>query len=239
MPQKTSHNLLVLLAIGLSIMGAFMPLPLALYSPTARETNIWWKPVIGSFLALICLFGIFIISFPERCSKNFHPLKTGELAISEAENSAFHATSISFKGHHPDCGNYSAHVICIDGRVFCAACTGLFLGALIVLAGTILYFFVGWNFFEFGLWSVLVGQVGVDLGFFQFKFRGYARLVVNTFFVVANFLILAGVDALAQNAFIDLYLVALILFWLFTRILVSQWDHWRICHTCELRCRLK
>lgn len=235
MPQNWPYDFLVLLAIVLSIIGTIMPLPLALYSPITRETIIWRKPLIGSFLALICIFGVLIISFP----KNLHFLKTRKSAISETENSAFYAVSISFKGHHPDCGSYSAHVICIDGLVFCAACTGLLLGAIIVLVGTTLYFFAGWNFLGFGLWSVLVGQIGIILGFFQFKFKGYTRLAVNTFFVVANFLIVAGIDMLAQNTFIDLYMIALILFWLFTRIMVSQWDHWRICNACGFHCKLK
>jgi hypothetical protein len=239
MPQNRPYDFLALLAVGLSILGIAITLPLAIYTPKAQEEFIWRKSLIGSFLVLICIFGIFAAFFPEKFSKKTHFRKTWKLATSKAESPSFHGAPISIEGHHFNCGRFSTHVIRMDGHVFCASCMGLFLGALIVLSGTALYFFAGWNFLEFGLWAVLVGQMGVALGFFQFKFKGYARLTVNTFFVVASFLILAGIDTLAKNIFIDLYLIALILFWLFTRIIVSQRDHWRICNACRFRCGLK
>jgi hypothetical protein len=187
---------------------------------------------------LICVFGIVAVFFPKKCSE-IYLHQTEKPTISETENPDFHEISINFKGHHPDCGRFSAHVAHIDGHVFCVACTGLLLGGLIALTGTALYFFVEWNIVEVGLSAVLVGQIGILLGFVQFKFKGYARLTLNAFFVFACLLTLVGIDKLAESIFINLYMIALITFWLLTRILISQWDHWRICHTCKLSCELK
>ncbi|MBS7638359.1 hypothetical protein KEJ49_05700 [Candidatus Bathyarchaeota archaeon] len=53
------------------------------------------------------------------------------------------SSAFSIKGHHPDCGRFKAHTINIFGRALCAACTGLLLGALLILPGGILYFFLG------------------------------------------------------------------------------------------------
>ena len=127
----------------------------------------------------------------------------------------------------------------MGGRTLCAACTGLLLGALIALIGTAFLFFGGWPIGEVGLPAVLIGVIGTVLGFFQLKFRGFIRLVLNVFFVLGAFLILVGIDELTGSLFVDLFLVAFIVFWILTRIQLSQWDHWRICHDCKSPCEVR
>lgn len=238
MPLNIRLNFFLPFAIGVSLFGLFTTLMLAMYPPAVQENFFWRKPLTGLLFTLICVFGIVAVFFPKKCSE-IYLHQTEKPTISETENPDFHEISINFKGHHPDCGRFSAHVAHIDGHVFCVACTGLLLGGLIALIGTALYFFVEWNIVEVGLSAVLVGQIGILLGFVQFKFKGYARLTLNAFFVFACLLTLVGIDKLAESMFINLYTIALITFWLLTRILISQWDHWRICHTCKLSCELK
>lgn len=238
MPLNMRLNFILPFAIGVSLFGLFTTLMLAMYPPTVQENFFWRKPLTGLLFTLICVFGIVAVFFPKKCSETYLH-QTEKPTISETENPDFHEISINFKGHHPDCGRFSAHVAHIHEHVFCAACTGLLLGGLIALTGTALYFFVEWNIVEVGLSAVLVGQIGILLGFVQFKFKGYARLTLNAFFVFACLLTLVGIDKLAESIFINLYMIALITFWLLTRILISQWDHWRICHTCKLSCELK
>jgi hypothetical protein len=232
-------NLILAFFVGISIFGSFTTLMIAFYPPVAQENFLWRKPLTGLLFTLICISGITAIFFPKKCSEAFHTHQTEKPTVQKTKNSNFQETSITFEGHHPDCGRFSAHITRIDGHVFCAACTGLLLGALIALAGTALYFFAEWNIVELGLSAILIGQIGVLLGFVQFKFKGVVRLILNAFFVFANFLTLAGIDKLAESIFIDLYVIALIVFWLLTRILLSQWDHWRICRTCKVSCELK
>jgi hypothetical protein len=208
-------------------------------NPLVTQNFPWRKPLIGSLFTMICISGIIAAFFPKKCSETSHLSKTEEPAISEAKTRSSNRCSITLKGHHLDCGRFSAHVIKVGEHVFCAACTGLLFGAFIVLVGTALYFFDGWDIGQFGFSAVSVGQVGIVLGFIQFKFEGYARLTLNAFFVISAFLTLVGIDKLAENMVVDLYLVVLIIFWLLTRILISRWDHWRICHTCKLTCELK
>ncbi len=239
MPQSIHLNFILIFTVSISLFGLFTTLMLALYPPTIQENLLWRKPLIGSIFSLICILGIIAAFFPKKCSKTFDIPKTEKAAVSNAKDSNFGKVSVTLKGHHPDCIRYSAHVIHVSKHVFCVACTGLFLGALVVLAGTALYFFVGWDFAQTGFLAVLFGQVGILLGFIQFKFKGYVRLMVNAFFVFAAFLTLVGLDKFAENLFIDLYSIILIVFWLWTRILISQWDHWRICHRCEIPCELK
>ncbi|MGB9684695.1 MAG: hypothetical protein ACPL1Z_07190 [Candidatus Bathyarchaeales archaeon] len=241
MPKNTGgYGFHVALALSLSLIGIALVLPLVVYKPTVHFDVSWRKPLIGSLLTLICIAGVLAVFFPEKCTKTLHRRKRDEELASDVKNASSYSKSISFRGHHPDCGKFAAHLIHVKGRVFCAACTGLLLGALFVLAGTVLYFFINWNFLGLhGLWAVFVGQVGVALGLFQFKFRGFTRSVLNAFFVIACFLILAGVDTFAENVLFDLYLICLTIFWLFTRILTSQWNHLQICRACSVPCELK
>lgn len=208
---------------------------LALNPPMANENFLWRKPVVGSLFGLICTFGILAVFFPTQCSAMFDFGKEEKRRRLDVNMFAFHGTSSMAQGHHPDCENFSAHVFRIKDRRYCAACTGLLLGGLISLVGTFLYFFGDWLIGQNSLQAVLIGLLGVAFGLFQFKVRrSFVRLFLNTFFVLGAFLLLVGIDELAQNVFVDLFLVVLVVFWLFTRISLSQWNNWRICYTCNV-----
>jgi hypothetical protein len=138
--------------------------------------------------------------------------------------------------HHPDCQRFSAHVVHMKGRVRCAACSGLLLGAVIALVGAIFYFFGGWQIENARSLPAVIGVLGVLAGFLQLRFRAYVRLTLNSLFVLGGFLCLIGIDQTFQNLAIDLFLVMLIVFWILTRIQLSQWDHSRICDCCKSPC---
>jgi hypothetical protein len=150
-----------------------------------------------------------------------------------------HSNNQALKGHHLDCERFFPHTLQVKGRVLCAACSGLFLGALVAIIGTTVYFFAGVEFGQFELPLVAVGAVLVVFGFIQFRFPGFIRLLVNALFVVGAFFVLLGADSLLENLQIDLYLLSLIALWILTRVLLSQWDHSRICRSCTSECRMK
>jgi len=232
MPQSINPNSVLIFILTISLFGLFTSLMIALNPPTFKENFLWRKPLIGLVFSLICVSGIFAVFFPKQCSEAFH-------FLSSEKNFAPHTVSATLKGHHPDCEKFSAHVIHIGSHTLCAACTGLLIGAFIALTGTVFYFCGGWHIEGMSFSAVLIGIVGIIFGFFQLKFRGFVRLMLNAFFVLGAFLILVGIDELTRSLFVDLFLVVLILFWLLTRILLSQWDHWRICHSCESRCEIR
>jgi len=221
----------LIFAIGVSIFGLFTVLIIGINPPMIYGSFFWRKPLIGSIFSLICILGIFAALFPKQCSQTFHFRKENMNLTSHR----IHATS-----HHPDCDcrKFSAHVIRVGSHTLCAACTGLLLGAIIALVGTTFYFFSGRNVEGVSFSVVLIGTAGIILGFLQLKFRGFLRLLLNTFFVLGAFLILVGIDELAESLFADFFLTALIAFWILTRIQLSQWDHWRICSNCESPCEV-
>jgi hypothetical protein len=222
-------------SIVVSAFGFFTIPLLALYGAQSTEAFMWRKPVIGSVFALICLLGILGSLSPKKCSETFGHQRRMDTASSHLRNSEL---AISSKGHHYDCGKFSTHTIQVKGHILCAACTGLFLGGTGALLGTILYFFAGWELAQIRFLSVAIGVAAMTFGFLQLKFGGFARLVLNVLFVLGAFLILAGLDGFAESLLVDFFSIVLIAFWIFTRILLSEWDHWKICRGCSIHCEI-
>jgi hypothetical protein len=224
------HDSILIFSLGISIFGLLIVLMLAFNPPTIHENFFWRKPLVGSIFSLICVLGIFAALFPRQCSQLFH---------FHRESGRFTSHQIYTTSHHPDCKEFSAHVVHISNHTLCAACIGLLFGALVALIGAVFYFFGGWHTEEVGFPIVLIGTVGMVLGFLQFKFRNFVRLTLNAFFVLGAFLILVGIDGLTESLFIDLFLVAFLVFWILARIQFSQWDHWRICNSCKFPCEFR
>ena len=217
-----------------SFLGLLLVVALTAFPPAVTENHYWRKPVIGSIFSAICVLGVLAVFSPSKCGKIADIFKKNRVGSSDSAQFASHGTSNALRGHHPTCGNYDAHILRIKGKTVCAACAGLLLGGLLALAGASVYFFAGWHVAGQSSLMVLLGAVGVSFGLFQFKFRGLVRLLVNTVFVLGSLLVLAGVDRLIHSLFFDLFVVCLIVFWLFTRISLSHWDHKRICSGCDV-----
>ena len=225
---KTHYDSTLMFNTGVSAFGIFIILILALDPPIIHENFFWRKSLIGLVFSSICILGIFAALFPKQCSQVFH------FQRENVKNFTSHRINIT--SHHSDCEGFSAHVIHMNSHTLCVACTGLLLGALAALVGTVFYFFGGWHIEGISSSVVLIGVIGVTLGFLQFKFGNFIRLALNVFFVLGAFLILVGIDELTESLFVDLFLVAFIVFWILTRIQLSQWDHWRICSNCKSPC---
>jgi len=215
----------------ISFLGLFLLIVLTAFPPTVTGDISWRKPVVGSIFSSICVLGILAVFSPNRCGKILNIKK--ENVGSDSAKFVSHGTSNGLQGHHSTCGKFAAHIFRIKGKIFCAACVGLLVGGLLALAGAAVYFFGDWRLAEHSSLTVLLGIVGVSFGLFQFKFRNIARLFVNTVFVLGTLLILIGIDELVHSLFFDLFVLSLILFWLFTRISLSQWNHEMICSGCE------
>jgi hypothetical protein len=215
----------------LSILGLFLVALLTFFPPLISGQISYRKPVVGLIFSMICILGIIAVFLPNKCLKILKIEKKGNFT-SNPSKSALHGKSNTLQGHHPTCGKYGSHIFQINGKIVCAACTGLLIGAVLALVGGTIYFFVGWNVSEVNL-MVLLGVGGVFFGLFQFNFSSLFRLVMNVVFVLGTLLILICVDALIGSLVFDLFVITLILFWLYTRISLSQWDHEVICSRCD------
>jgi len=227
---------ILLFFVCVSLFGSITAASLTLSPPPIQENVALRKPLVGSLFASVCILGIIAIFLPGQCSEVSHARKKGKEKDFDMKPFSSRSAPVGFEGHHADCGEFSSHIIRIGGHVLCAACTGLLLGSLVSTAGTALYFFGGWQSGHIGILAVLIGQIGIILGLAQFKFAGYARLILNAFYVLSAFLTLFGIDEHSGNLFIDLYVIGIIVFWILTRILISQWDHSRTCSRCQVPC---
>jgi len=234
MPQQLHSRSDIKYQLVVSFLGLLLVAALAASPPAVTGNHSWRKPVIGSIFSSICVLGVLAVFSPSRCGKIVNIVKKNRTGGSDSAQLASHGTSNALRGHHPTCGNYAAHILQIKGKTFCAACAGLLLGGLLGLAGASVYFFAGWRVAGQSSLMVLLGAVAVSFGLFQFKFRGVVRLSVNTVFVSGSLLVLVGVDGLTHSYFFDLFVLCLIVFWLFTRISLSHWDHKRICSGCDV-----
>ncbi len=226
---------------GICLFGLFLAVVLAFYPPPVQENLPWRKPLIGSVFTLICVLGILAVFFPKQCSQTFFRKRreTHAMGPSDPKSSSFLFGLKIVHGHHQACEGFASHEFQMGNKTFCAACTGLLSGALITLVGTAMYFFADLQIEHAGL-LVAVGALTVALGLLHFPLfnaRGFLRLFLNTFFVLGAFFILVGVDSIAHSLFADLFLVSMTVFWLYTRILLSKWNHARICRTCSVPCK--
>jgi hypothetical protein len=112
------------------------------------------------------------------------------------------------------------------------ACIGLLIGGISALIVSFFYFFGGTQFTGYSMLLVLLGSLGVGIGLFQFKFRSFVRLLMNVIFVLGALMVLIGIDMIVYSLFFDFFVICLIVFWLLTRILLSQLDHKIICSSC-------
>jgi hypothetical protein len=194
---------------------------------------MWRKPVVGSALGVVCVLGIFAVLYPDSCTEILHFKKREKKVQTFGELSPK-----VLRGHHSTCKLYFTHVIKIGNKVFCATCWGLLVGAIIVLIGISLFFF--WNLtFGDSFVPVIFGVGGVSVGLLypvlpsRFQ-HSYQRFFAGVLLAVCSFLIIAGVEEAASNFVVDLLFVALSLLWLASKILLSQWEHRRICARCSL-----
>ena len=108
------------------------------------------------------------------------------------------------------------------------------LGGLLAFVWASVYFFYDCHIAKYSSLMILLGVTATSIGLLQFKFRNFSRLIANTIFVLGSLLILIGTDELIQSIFFDLFVICLIVFWLLTRITLSQWDHEMICSSCNV-----
>lgn len=216
-----------------SLFGLSTTLLMIVYPPTTREDLLLRRPLIGSAFVAICAIGIAASLSPRKCSTSFDTHAPEEMLRQEPKI----ASLVGSKAHHPNCGRFSAHTIRFNGVTYCAACTGLALGASFAVAISALHFFFGFGPQEFSFLCVAIGQLGPLLGFIQFKFKGWGRFTANVFFVLGTSLIVIGIDQHVGSFFVDLYVIGLVTLWIMTRIAISQWDHSRICLVCNHQCK--
>ncbi len=235
-PRQLLLDPLSLGYIGLSLGGLSLLVVLTANPATSKITFPLQALATGLTFTLICLLGITLGVFPSRCARAFH--FRARKAIDATGPVPFQDSAVAFQGHHPVCSHFAAHVVQIGDATYCAGCVGLVTGAVISLVGCVAYFFLRISIGGAGWYVLGIGVGGVVAGVLQYHlFRGCSgatHFLVNVGFVVGAFLLLVAVNALRSNFALEGYLCALMVFWILTRIALSQREHTRICAACGI-----
>ncbi len=212
-------------SLGISLAGLLLLVPLTLGYTGGRIPS--QPQLTGGIFILICSIGAIMGIYP---SKVLALLGRGRV---KAGGIGDHA-SAGNRGHHPPCGRFSAHTLSVAGRTFCAGCTGLVLGAVVSIVGSIAYFFLGMSpgdphtAFWLGFTLVLLGliQHRIDLD------DPVIHASLNVVFVFGAFLLVVGVDRINGGLLAQSYLLAITVYWIIARIVLSEADHVSICGRC-------
>jgi len=245
MIQTVRRNLTVLSLVIISLMGLILASILLFHTPISQDFS-WRRPIVSSIYALICILGAVAVFFPKKCSRIIRskrwettpttPYKTPQ--IDGMRTTSFFGFKLTH-GHHPNCEGFSDHEFQIGKKTYCAGCAGLLIGALTSLVTVSAYFISQVQLDKVAIHLVGFGFITVLAGLLTPIFspgRSAIRLTTNTFLILGMSSILVGADTLLHNIQIDLYLIALDILWLTTRISLSQLNHERICADCTQKC---
>ncbi len=223
MPSK----LFLVLLIAVAVFGLAVAPLLLLQNSIQADQFSFRRPLISALYTAICVLGVVAVFYPKKCRMIFQPNVSSNAAKPSASS-----LDVAIKGHHPDCENYSANRIAMGGRVFCAACSGLLIGALAALAGIGLFVLGFFDFVAGNLWVLAAGEILMLMGLAQIRFCGYLKVAANVLFVVGSFACLVAVDLVGQSLLADAYMLGVIVFLLWLRILLSEWYNRRKCWVC-------
>lgn len=220
--------------IAISLAGLFM-LAVLVFDPSKKlpvGANQLDKQVTLALFMVICTFGIVAGLYPSKISSITYfrkPIQQPDQSKNSSE------TFRELKGHHPTCKNYSSHVLNIQGKSYCAGCSGLVLGAAISIVGSPAETFslIPSEYSNIMFW---VGIVAVVLGLFQYSITSGALMhsVLNISFVLGAFLLVSAVIEATRNPLVEGLALILSVFLIVSRIMLSQLEHDRICSECNL-----
>jgi hypothetical protein len=230
------YNLTLAFLITVSIFGLILSI-FFVVNPSSVEDDFKFRNLtVGSTFIAVCVLGIFAGVFPSLSARNLSFEKRNE--YSQSAN-AIHETTL--RAHHPSCENFSTHILKVGNMKFCATCSGLIFGAVIVIFGTCLHFFgnfyIGEPFIlvSLGTFAVISSLLQSALPKFS---GGLTRFFTSTIFVIGCFLMLVSINEVTKNTSIELFFVALCVLWIFTKIALSQRDHQQTCLNCSIEsCR--
>lgn len=218
--------------LTISILGLLM-VALMLGRPVTAPTPSG-NLAVWALFSTLCILGATATLFPHACGHSTQPPE-------DLEPSRY--TTIAgvrlIHGHHPACGSFRGHELVLGGKSYCAACTGLLMGAIAAIAvatlGLVYWITPPPITGYLGLALVLLGLIYNPLLNIT---TPILRTLINALFVPGFSLILVAADG-QGNVGLDLLVIALSVYWMYTRIQLSGLNHDEICEGCEEPCEKK
>jgi hypothetical protein len=224
--QAELSRFFLLFLLAVCVFGLAL-VPILLHQPNLQIfQSPFRRPFVSVIYSAVCIAGIVAVFYPGKCRMTFQKPN-----ISLANNKPA-GSVVELKGHHPNCREFSGNRITARGSVFCAACSGLLIGAIVAIVGIVLFslgfFNLGWG----SLWILVFGEVLMLIGLAQINMNCYVKLIVNALFVVGSSICLIVADMIGQSLLVDAYVLGITVFVLWFRILLSEWNNKRTCMKC-------
>ena len=163
MPKSEPPRFFLLFLVGVLVFGLAL-VPLLLLQPNLQtDHSPFRRPIMGAIYSIVCIAGIVAVFYPGKCRIMFQKPNVSPDSILRS------ASSVQFSGHHPDCEKFSGNRITIGSSVFCAACSGLLLGAIASMMVIVLF---SLGLFDLGtrnLWILISGEILMLVGLTQIK----------------------------------------------------------------------
>lgn len=248
-----------------SFLGLLFLVFLLVWIPPSPDIFNLQKTLIFSLFSLICFLGMIAAFYPASCSRSFIRREENELSNDYEHKLDYCQSDLSkggrnklslgveykkifsteFKGHHPVCGEFASHTINWQGKKYCAGCTGLIVGAILTMTGSLIYILSVGLDTKYGVFFLIIGLGCVFISLMQMFVlkiqHNLLKFFINIILVIGSLLILIGLDTMINNLFIEFYFLILIIFWILARTRISQQDHGTICKNCKKQsvCHLK
>lgn len=215
---------LVVSLAGVALVAAALSQPRPVPSGSAG-LHVW------ALFSTLCLLGALATLFPHLCGR----LDRRPETLGPSRTSTLLGVRV-VHGHHPRCGEFDGHEFAVNGKTLCAGCSGLLVGASTAVVVATHHFVLG---VHYPAVTAFVGLGCVAVGLLHLRLLRAGgpvlRFALNAALVMGFALVLVGVDSVRGPGF-DLVVIGLCVFWMFTRIQLSSWDHERICYSCGYRC---
>ena len=225
--HKLTRANLAISILGLLMVALMLSRPVT--TPTLSGNLTAW-----ALFSTLCILGATATLFPHTCSHTTRPPE-------DLEPSRY--TTIAgirlVHGHHPTCGSFKGHELELGEKTYCAACTGLLIGAIAALIVATLGLVYRMNP------PPITGYLGLALVLLGLIYNPFLnittpilRTLINALFVPGFSLILVAADG-HGNPGLDLLVTALSVYWMYTRIQLSRLSHDEICDGCVEPCEKK
>lgn len=222
--------------IGFSIIGAILIVVVSWWgSPGSSSTGIQDRLIVGGAFIASSVYGLALAIRPGWNSRpKGEPLPITPVATRESHTR-------SRRGHHPDCGRFSDHVIRWRGRVLCAGCTGLAVGSATSILIMSLFIIISPQFpASVWQWFLVLGLAMVGAKYLEpmvLRSTASVRLAFNALLVVGLLFVVLGAFQLTGNAIFGLLAIVLSFLFLDTRVQLSAIRHSKTCTGCVEDCK--
>lgn len=223
------NNMFTLFLILISIFSLILTAYLIMYPKNFEDRYPFHNVIVGATFVSVCFTGSIASIYPNPCGKILSSKMINN------SNKIHFAKKLNFQGHHYPCEKYSNHTLKTGKKYFCATCSGLLFGAILGIIGSIWYFS---GYFPVERISILapLAMISVFFGLFQSVLpkmkRALPRFFAGKSLVTGAFILLASLDQVINSTFIDLFYVLISMFWVLTKINLSQREHRLTCLNC-------